>query len=258
MSNSKDYIEQARQAEEVKALLRKFKFDAPIPVDVQEEMLAKKKKQYKKILKLLGVLSFFKIVSISIYFLVKKFGAVSLAGKIVATAAVSVIATTTTYYGVQKIIENKYQALHITPQVIEAIDDTRRVPVVVSVLLKDKTHKPISQSVTYKVVPEDLAELISKDGVTLTFKKEGTGWLHVTWKHLYRRIPLSYTKSKKSKINKTKQQKKLHLEKVYLKDGSVFSGIIQEKGSLIRLKTKSGVLTFKKEDIKKIEYVHNK
>ncbi|MCP4138465.1 MAG: hypothetical protein GY754_46335 [bacterium] len=60
--------------ENLEALLDKYKFSNPLPEDEKEYSLVSKKRVYKRVLKSLGIYSFFSGIIVSIYFWLRKIG----------------------------------------------------------------------------------------------------------------------------------------------------------------------------------------
>lgn len=88
----------------LEGLLNKYDFVQPVPLKIQERMLSVKKNIFKKILKTLGIYSFFSGIFISIYFSAKKLGFSIFISKIIISTITIASISTGTYFAANHIV----------------------------------------------------------------------------------------------------------------------------------------------------------
>lgn len=242
---------------QVEKLMDKYKFKEPVPQEVRTHVIKSRKRIFKRILKTLGLLTIGYSIFMSVYFFLKKLGMTKLIASLVVATSVS----TGTYVTI-KYIQNKNAVkpveLHITPKEIKLVETNIVKNIKIITLLSNNKKRDIAQKAKTFIEPKELAVIQKKDnGFDIVFKKKGKGYLHVEWQKLKASVSLSYQPKDKPLNPLQKLYKKYkHTEKVLLADGSVFKGVLIDKGNgNIVFITPETTLKLKRSDIVKIEYL---
>lgn len=246
----------------IELLMNEYKFKQPIPLAFQEEILREKNQRYKKILKTLGLLSLAKLFALNIYFIIKKFTALSIVNKITIVALFTISTAAGAYFSlnlINKIITPHVVDFSIVPENVNLIGETKIEDIHVEAVLADKNKKDISADVKAEVTPSDLARIESNTGdqsLKIIFNRIGEGTAQFTLGNIIKSIHISYSDKIEKKTGlRLLYDKFKHTEIVYLKDGNVFKGVLRENGGNVNLLTEDGELTLHKDDIERVEYI---
>ena len=252
-----------KEINQVEKLMQKYKFKEPIPEEVRHHIIHSRKRILKRVLKTLGVLTLTYSLFLSIYFILKKFGI----AKVLLSLFVATSVTTGTYVTIKYVAtKNKIQpiALHITPKKIQLTEKNIIKDLKIITVLSNNKKNNISLKATTQITPATLAKITVNKKIKslhITFKKPGKGKLIVQWKKLKSFINISYNPKIKHKESPLTPLQKLykkykHSEKILLQDGSVFKGVLIDKGAgNILFITPKATLKLKRSDIIKIEYL---
>ena len=246
------------QKEQFKEAMLKYKFAHHISVDVQKQALKSKKTVYKRVLKTLGKLTIITTISTAIYFLIKKMGIKMFLTKLTASLVVTSSAAVGVAYSVKYINET----MSIKPASIilsssRLVLDSPKDNKILKIQIKytDDSIKKLRELPIFKFEKKIAKIERNNEGhYTITGISDGKTSLTISWKKLTTTCDVHVKKLKKEKkVFKKKEFK--HTEKIYMKDGTVFTGILIEKGKKVILVTPEGRLTLDKSDIKSIEYL---
>jgi hypothetical protein len=154
-----------RDIQLLEGLLDRFQFDEPIPEEVQRTILSKKKKILIRVLKTVGVFTFFNGIVITIYFWLKKIGiSFTITKVLVSTVAVASVtyggyfATTTVMNKIsnnaqiQKEEPTKNEKEHISPVDTIFLHDGK---VITGTVLSRGTHVRIKTYEDIITIPQD-------------------------------------------------------------------------------------------------------
>lgn len=252
-------MNQANEIQNFKLALDKYKLTNPIPEEIQQFSIASKKRVFVRIMKTLGKYTLLSGLTLSLYFFIKKIGLSTLASKLLVFVTISASVTTATYYSVKYIKKHtetvKPVEIVIAPSAIKHKSRKNWTTFSIKGTLSDKTTKDISNDVTFIVSPADLAVVTQKNNkLKLAFKKQGKGTLTAKWNDIQKNVAIEYTRPRAINSYSGLRQAHGHLEKVYLKDGNIFMGVLKDKGTMVELITPSGILTFERSNIDRIEY----